>query len=153
MKTGKVIAILFFASWIIGIGAFVMLRPTFKHGKELLKAAQAGKTAEVVRLVENGANVQVRDREGKTALAIAAYYNSWEMAAALLKHGADPNARGYDGWTPLMRAAKNGNREVIRVLASHGANVNAVGLNGETALKLAADRPETAVLLRELGAK
>jgi uncharacterized protein len=155
VKTGKVIAISFFASWLLGIGIFIYLRPNFKHGKELLKAAESGQAAEVRRLLGDGANVQVRDREGRTALAIAAYYDNAEMAEALLEHGADPNAREYDGWTPLMRAAKNGNLEVLRVLLKHGANVNAQGLNGESALKLAAGprQKETVDLLRQAGGK
>jgi ankyrin repeat protein len=153
MKSGKLIAIFFFALWALGIGVFTLLRPTFKHGKELLKAVEARQVAEVNRLLRDGANVQVRDKEGHTALSIAAYYNSTEIAEALLKRGADPNARGYDGLTPLMRAAKNGNTEAVRLLLSHGANANAQGMNGETALKLASGDRQKEAAARGAGAK
>jgi uncharacterized protein len=155
MKTGKVIALLFVVSWVIGIGLFVWLRPTFKHGKELLRAVESGQTARVQELLRQGANLQVRDREGNTALAIAAYYDRAEIAEALLARGADPNVRGLNGLTPLMRAAENGNVDVARVLLKYGAKVNAQGLTGETALSLATGelRKPVAELLRQAGAK
>lgn len=155
MKAGKVIAIFFFASWIIGIGGFIILRPTFKHGKDLLKAVEAGQTERVSELLQQGANVHVRDHDGHTALWIAAYQNRADLAEELLKRGAEPDARGLDGWTPLMWAANNGNTEVVRVLLKYKANVNAKGMNGETALSLASGerRKPVADLLRKAGAR
>ena len=155
MKAGKVIALLFFVSWAIGIGLYAWLRPSFKQGKELLNAVETGQTAAVRDLVTKGANLQVRDREGNTALAIAAYYDRVEIVQTLLEAGADPNVRGLNGLTPLMRAAENGNTEVARLLIKHGANVNAQGLRGETALGLSSGERSKPVadLLRMNGAK
>lgn len=155
MKAGKAIAICFFAMWAVGIGGFMILRPTFKHGKELLTAVQSGDTQSVRKLLDEGASLQVRDREGHTALWLAAEANHADIAEMLLSQGADPNARGIDGLTPLMKAVANGNTEAVRVLLAHGVNVNAVGLNGETALKLATtDRQKAAAdLVRRAGGK
>ena len=154
MKAGKVIAIVFFASWLAGIGAYIALRPSFKHGKELLKAVEADDRAAVRKLLAEGASVQVRDAEGHTALWHAAYSNRPGIAELLLTHGADPNIRGTDGMTPLMWATYNGNTEAVQVLLAHGANVNATDFAGRTALQLVStDRQKPAAdLLRKAGA-
>jgi ankyrin repeat protein len=150
---GKVIALTIGATWLIAILVYTVMRPQFKRGKELLGAAEKGDVAAVRMLLDQGASVQQRDREGHTALWLAAYFGRSEVAKALLDKGADPNARGREGWTPLMWAVQQGHAEVVRLLIERGADVNATGIAGETALKYTKGHPEIAALLRKAGAR
>ncbi|EAX90660.1 ankyrin repeat protein, putative [Trichomonas vaginalis G3] len=44
-------------------------------------------------LISHGANINEKDKDGKTALYIAAYKNSKETAKLLISHGANINEK------------------------------------------------------------
>src|SRR5688572_28701411 len=72
----------------------------------LLRAAEAGRTDEVRRLLEGGADVNEKFPElgGLTPLMLAAMRGHLDTVKLLLKAGADPNASGgvahVGFWTP-----------------------------------------------------
>ena len=102
-------------------------------------AAMADDTAGVRRLVASGANVNVAQGDGMTALHWAAEHGDLKMATELLKAHASVKAVTREGnYTPLHVASKNGNAAVVRALIKAGADVNAVTNSGATALHLAA---------------
>src|SRR5262245_62771074 len=77
-------------------------------------------------LIEAGARVAVRTREGVTPLQLAAINGSAAMLGRLVRAGADVNAPLTPaGDTALMMAARTGSVDAIRVLLESGANVNA----------------------------
>ena len=57
-------------------------------------------------LIENGANINVQDGDGYTALIWAAKNSHTEARKALLEKGDDLNVRDAAGTTKLMRAAQ-----------------------------------------------
>ena len=88
----------------------------------------------VTWLVENGANVDLQDKDGLTALHYAYKTdNSCEVVSCLIKNGANINACTGNKVTPLMRAAKKGNSDVVSLLIAHGANVDLKDKDGDTA--------------------
>ena len=71
----------------------------------LIYAAFRGWTNKVRRLLERGAEVDARDRFGRTALFLAVYDDeNLEVVRELLKWGANVNAQDDSGETPLSRA-------------------------------------------------
>ena len=64
-------------------------------------AAVMGQTEAAELLLQQGADVNGRNRDGNTALHLAVFLGRAETAELLLKSGADVNARNDDGATPV----------------------------------------------------
>ena len=80
-------------------------------------------------LIRKGADVNLRDNEGKTALLWAAS-NSFPNAKILVENGAKVNIAANDGMTPFLQATLGVSSgkvpiELCELLRKNGANVNA----------------------------
>jgi hypothetical protein len=91
----------------------------------------------IKKLLEEGADPNIRDRGGNTPLHFAASKGCAEVARLLLRHGADPNAQDKNGETPLHVAAYGGHVDVARLLLEHGADPSIRNRDGKTPLDLA----------------
>jgi ankyrin repeat protein len=95
--------------------------------------SQSGKPELAQILIECGANVTAKTRDGSTPLHMASTRN-WsdsspqqhaEVACILLKHGADPTVQDAGGRTPLDLASSvedEGVAEVAEVLLQHAVD-------------------------------
>ena len=104
----------------------------------LFAAARLGCAAQARALLDRGAAVEAKDREGKTALAKAAEADKLGVMKLLLEHGADPNARAVDGSTPLLNAAREDRDPAVSLLLERGADPNLAGEKGIRPLAAAA---------------
>ena len=126
--------------------------------------ARFGSVDDVRRLLDAGADVDVRDSDGDTPLHGAAILSRFEVVALLLEAGAEVNARRSDGITPLHYAVSSsgGDPELIALLLEADADVNArgsafhidFGSAGFTPLHAAVmwSGPEVVALLLQAGA-
>jgi ankyrin repeat protein len=90
----------------------------------LMQAALYGDVESVRFLLANGADPNIRNEAGATALMWAV--DDFEKTRLLLERGADVNARSDDGRTPLLIAAGMlGNKAVVKFLLDRGANLSA----------------------------
>ena len=108
-----------------------------KNTDALIKAAETGNTAEVVRLLVLGTAVNARDLQGWTPLMMASRGNYPEIVQFLLASGADTNRQNKGGATALMLAANNARTHIAATLLAHGARVNVKNNQGWTALMYA----------------
>ena len=123
-------------SCLIGSGADVNAG-TNNGVTPLIIAAENGHINAVTSLVKCGANVDLQDSDGKTALHHAVYGSdvSCEILSCLIEMGADVNAGGNINHTPLMIAAEKGHINAVTFLIRNGADVDLQDQNyGETAL-------------------
>jgi ankyrin repeat protein len=84
----------------------------------LFWAAQAGIVKNVKRYVNSGADVDVTDQWGNTALHIAALHGKPEVASLLCAAGADRDAKDARGATPTEVAQAQGRVDVVGVLTA-----------------------------------
>jgi ankyrin repeat protein len=106
-------------------------------------AAREGAADAVRALADSGANLNLTDPEGTTALIIAVINGHYDVVEALVEKGADPNIADIKGMTPLYAAVDmhtigdtfgrpyparpviDGSLDAARVLITSGADVNA----------------------------
>ena len=70
-------------------------------------------------LLDAGANTNIKDKEGTTALMNASYYGYTEIVETLLSAGADVNAVDKDGYTARDYATMKFNT-ITRLIDSAG---------------------------------
>lgn len=106
-------------------------------GPALHTAAAFGPSEMVRLLLDYGADPNLRDAHGFSALYFASKEGSTEIVRMLIEAGADLEAKEYDyGATALMVAARWKRLGVVDMLLKAGANPMAVTKNGLTAREL-----------------
>jgi uncharacterized protein len=84
--------------------------------EQLLQATQRGDRRAVLKLLQRGADINVRDELGRTPVMIATYQHHTEMVRAFIQAGADINIRdttkenlllhaGAEGWLDMLKLA------------------------------------------------
>ncbi|HEX6043801.1 MAG TPA: ankyrin repeat domain-containing protein [Pyrinomonadaceae bacterium] len=113
----------------------------------LINAAARGDLEVVKVLVQRGADVNVKDKQGYTALfhAIEAMYDDVELVL-LSQPGLDPNARGLNGTTALLKYVWRDRKDAVDVLLKRGADVNAQDADGDAPLHGAAENGNVEIL-------
>lgn len=89
-------------------------------------------------LGKHGANIQIRDHDGRTPLVCAVTYGNVGLARLLLEKGANVEDADDNGRTPLMCAATNGNVDLAKLLLHYNADVHVCNNRRRTALHFAA---------------
>lgn len=110
---------------------------------KLTDAARTQDTAEVRRLLAEGANPNAKDKNGRTPLMEASSGGYTDTVRVLLDKGADVNATDMVGWSALFWAAFSRRMETLRTLVAKGADVNLKDNEGRTALIWAASSGDT----------
>ncbi len=87
----------------------LLLASSFKDNDEM-----------IARLLEKGADPNVRGPKGETALGFAARY-SIKAVKMLLDKGADINAKDDAGWTALKWANQMKQNDIVKFLKDNGA--------------------------------
>ena len=107
----------------------------------LLDAARRGDTDAVRALLEAGADANLAQGDGLTALHLAAREGHLEVVRILINAGAETSATTRIGdYTPLHLAGGTGHADVIGALLRAGADPTAVTTSsGVTPLHLAAE--------------
>ena len=88
---------------------------------KLFDGVKTGNANTVLKLLQQGADVNAQDIDGLTPLSLAAGNGHTEVAQLLIQNHADVNAKDNYGETPLIWAASSGHTEVAELLRSYGA--------------------------------
>ncbi len=113
--------------------------PSEKEKKSTKKATEPTESREDCEiaslLLESGADVNSRDKDGSTSLHAAASCGNLEMARLLLTQPKiKVEQKNKAGQTPLHLAAEHGSKEMIKALLAAGAAVNGLDAANRTPL-------------------
>jgi ankyrin repeat protein len=114
--------------------------------EELIDAARENNLPEVSRLLNIGADVNAKDRNGVTPLHRASERGlDAQVVIALLQHGADIEAKNRFDSTPLHWATLCGHLAIVKALLSRGADTIAANNYGKLPMHLAVDEGKSEV--------
>jgi tankyrase len=97
-------------------------------------------------LLENGADVNARDKGGLIPLHNASSYGHVDVALLLIKYNSLVNMCDRWNFTPLHEAAQKGRTQLCSLLINHGADVTLQNQEGLTPLDLASGDDVEALL-------
>lgn len=140
--------------WFIRNGADVSIKSK-ADWTALHVAAESGKTDVALLLIDEGADVNVKDGNfNLTPLHLAAQKGNLQIAKLLIKKGADAGLRDKENCTPLHTAAFYGHAELLKLFFEKLSDLNVKDVYDWTPLHLAAANGHAgaARLLLEAGA-
>ena len=89
-------------------------------------AALAGHSDFVALLLDRGADINIRNKGGLTALHAAAYGGHVDVVELLIERDAAVNeSNNFYHMSPLHAAAEEGHKEVVELLVAKGADIEA----------------------------
>lgn len=110
--------------------------------KQFLELCQSGTEQEILDVLNDGVNVNVASRTGRTsALMFAAKFKGADVVRALIEHGAEVNAQNKKGDTALILASRYNTGDVVTALLDAGADREIMNAKGENALYWAEGNP------------
>ncbi|KQV82703.1 ankyrin repeat domain-containing protein [Rhizobium sp. Root1220] len=121
----------------------------------LIIAALAGHKDVVLLLLEDGGDINLRNKGGLTALHAAAYGGHLDIVEMLVAKGALVNDdKNFYHMSPLHAAAEEGHADVVAFLLANKADIEAKERNGYTPLTQAGWRShwDAAELMLKAGA-
>jgi len=105
--------------------------PFHRDGHTALGLAAVRRHQAIVELLlDNGADINLPDKNGHTALYMTAVAGTKSMAELLIQRGAQLNIRNKAGVTPLHIAAYNGYKDIVELLVENGDDINIKDNNG-----------------------
>lgn len=113
-----------------------------QHGFTALHLAVAFSDSEeseeiVKELLKRGANPNLQDNWGQTALHKAVNSSSLKTLELLLKHKADINIKNNNGYTPLQLAVAESRLNKLKLLLNWGASIEVLDDIGNSLLHIA----------------
>ncbi|WP_285766332.1 ankyrin repeat domain-containing protein [Peribacillus sp. SI8-4] len=114
--------------------------------EQLLQAAEKGDTETINSLIEDGADIDLQDSKGRTAIMIAAYHNDLKTAKILIAAGADVNIQDDMKNNPFLYAGAEGYLEILRATIDAGADPAMTNRYGGTALIPASEHGYVSVI-------
>ena len=103
----------------------------------VISAASNGSVDRLKQLIKDGADVNEKDEEGRSALQFAAGYGEIECMEVLLEAGADIDAVDENKNTAAHYSAGYGNVESVSLLKKKGADLSLKNEEGKTAKEVA----------------
>lgn len=114
--------------------------------QQLIASAGKGDVDHVLKLLQDGADINATDERGRTAVMAATYNNKVEAVKALIQKGADINIRDENSNNVLLYAGAEGLLDIVKLAIDAGADPKLTNRYGGTALIPASERGHVEVV-------
>jgi uncharacterized protein len=102
--------------------------------EQLIQAAERKDVDTILRLIEEGVDINTQDSDGRTSTMIATYNNDTELAKILIDAGADVNIQDDMKNNPFLYAGAEGYLDILKLTIKAGADPSITNRYGGTAL-------------------
>ncbi|WP_396229994.1 ankyrin repeat domain-containing protein [Cytobacillus sp.] len=119
---------------------------TLNSHQQIILSAEKGDIERVLKLLDEGVDINVTDSNGRTAVMAATYSNKVEMVRTLIQMGADVNIRDNNLNNVLLYAGAEGMSEIVKLAIEAGADPSLTNRFGGTALIPASERGHVEVV-------
>lgn len=147
---GKILLALLSLSIVAILVIYVANRSQRSEKRELgsifWSAVLKGEDANVIKSINKGADVNMRDENGCTPLFFASMNGYQSTVKILLDHQADINASCNNGVSALLMASGRGHMSIIQLLLDRGADVKKKSREGYNALIYAMTSGDTSII-------
>jgi hypothetical protein len=135
MNYKKIVKIVSFAVLTTAFGQAVAMEiPKEELDRNLLNAAANGLAEQAIKLLDQGADINCKDKDGQTPLMWASQNGHFKITELLIKNGANSNDKNNFSNTPLILALITDHPQIAQRLIEHGADVNYKTKSGWTPL-------------------
>ena len=110
--------------------------------KDFFSYVKDGNRKIIKEMINNGTDINLKDKDGWTALMIATDNNDSKTVDLLVELGSDINLQNDDGQTALMLATFSGYEEIGKYLILHGADLYLTDNWNQNALDIAKEKWE-----------
>lgn len=124
----KLLLSMIFSLFILHAGDFNTVN------EKLLKASSTGNLQLIKRALKEGANINIQDHLGRSALMLATYNNDYVTSKLLIQKGADVNILDNALNNPFLYAGAEGYIDILRLTIEAGADASLLNRYGGTAL-------------------
>ncbi|MEH7013973.1 ankyrin repeat domain-containing protein [Neobacillus niacini] len=114
--------------------------------QQLIFSAEKGDKENVLKLLQDGANINATDEHGRTAVMAATYNNKVDTVKILIQKGADINVRDNNLENVLLHAGAEGFLEIVKLTIAADADTKLTNRFGGTALIPASERGHVEVV-------
>ncbi|PSN51181.1 hypothetical protein C0J52_06045 [Blattella germanica] len=111
----------------------------YEQGTPLIKAIKWGNEKMAITLLEYGANPNVKDKHGNSAIHYAIQGNLSNTLELLLQHNCDIDAANNQGETPLIKSLTRRNEQMAMHLLQFKLNFNAKDYFGNSPMHYAVE--------------
>ncbi len=125
------------AQYLLGLGA---VKTTDAQSGQIVltwEPSGSGNASTLHLLLDAGANINAQDRDGKTALMVAAQNANQDAVRLLLQRSADVSLRDNAGLSALGYAANRGKAAIVQTLQTQGAVLDVRSADGPALLNFA----------------
>jgi len=105
--------------------------------EDLFNAASSGNIQRISKLLSDGLDVNVSNRERETALHMAAARGHYETVMFLVRNGAWVNAPTIKNWIPLHHAVRFRHPNIANFLMQRGSSASSRTSDGLSAIDMA----------------
>ncbi|KAJ5275259.1 hypothetical protein N7505_003804 [Penicillium chrysogenum] len=121
-------------------GVRISTLQTIWDARQLMLALLAVNESVIRLLLDLDIDLEVKNRQGRTALSLAAELGNWDAVRQVLEKGANPNSYDIDGRTAVFLAACQQDATVLTLLLPSGISTFERDRYGRTPLHAAANR-------------